>query len=91
MSTGWESRNTIVHRFVHENIVAFGNPKGRLEVEALLVKHKLNVKTADILANRLLDRYLAVFGITVDDLKRNADRMWEHLNPTAPSDAAERH
>ena len=85
---GWDSRNAVVHRLIHEHIAKFMNPKGRVEVLAMLAAHKRKVKYADIIANRVLDTYLNKYGLTVDDLKSNADRLWEHLNPSV-EDAAE--
>jgi hypothetical protein len=86
---GWDSRNAIVHRFIHEHIAQFMNPKGRVAVLAVLADHKRKVKFADVIANRVLDMYLKKYGVTVDDLKSNADRLWAHLNP--PTEDASKH
>lgn len=80
LALGWERRNAIVHRFVHEHIASLIEPKGRIEVEAMLVKQKQEVKLANIVANRLLNLHLKKYGLTVNDLKRNADRLWEQQN-----------
>lgn len=78
---GWESRNWIVHRFLHDTVEQMMTPKGRLQTLKRLTQAKAVVKTTDRLANTILDRYVAKFGITVDDMKASADRMWDHLNP----------
>jgi hypothetical protein len=83
LRSGWESRNVIVHRFIHEHIARFMNAKGRVEVLKVLADHKRIVKCADVIANRVLDLYLEKYGLTVGDLKANADRVWAHLNPSA--------
>jgi signal transduction histidine kinase len=88
LTLGWERRNAIVHRFVHEHIASLLDQKGRIEVEKMLVKYKQEVKFADIIANRLLDLYLKKYGLTVNDLKRNADRLWVYLNPAAEKTSA---
>lgn len=48
-----------------------------------LASHKRRVKSADIVANRVLDTYLDKYGVTVDDLKADADRLWAYFNPSA--------
>lgn len=52
------------------------------EAEAILTKYKREVTFADVVANRILDMFLKKYGLTVADLKANADRLWEHLNQT---------
>ena len=85
---GWDRRNAIVHRFIHDNIGSFMEPGGRITAEKTLATYKREVKFADVVANRLLDLYLEKFGVTVEDLKRNADRVWEHLNRADSDDTA---
>lgn len=90
LTQAWERRNVIVHRFVHDHISAMLEPKGRIELEALLVKYKQEIKLADVVANRLLDLYLGKHGLTVEALKENADRLWKYLNPIS-EEASVRH
>jgi DNA polymerase III delta prime subunit len=71
---------------VHENIGDIMSPKGRLIVEQKLTHHKLTVKLADMSANEILDEYLAKYGLSNEDLKENADRMWNYLNRSSSSD-----
>lgn len=80
-TAGWNSRNWIVHHFLHSNVHDLSSPKGRLETIDKLVEAKQKVKLADIAANRVLDMYLNKYGMSVGALKANADRMWEHMNP----------
>jgi DNA-binding transcriptional ArsR family regulator len=79
--SGWSARNWIVHEFLHNTIEDLLSPKGRLEVLRRLAEAKRTVKVTDIIANRILDQYLTKYDITVADMKRSADRMWDHLNP----------
>ena len=81
---GWNSRNWIVHEFLHTSIHDLSSPKGRLETIDKLVEAKQKVKHADVVANRVLDMLLKKYGMSVAVLKTNSDRMWEHLNPSRP-------
>jgi hypothetical protein len=83
-ASGWSNRNWIVHEFLHRTVQELTSPKGRLEALGKLVEAKQKVKTADILANRVLDMYLKKYGMSVTALKVNADRMWDHMNPSRP-------
>lgn len=82
---GWKNRNWIVHEFLHRTVQDLSSPQGRLETIGKLVEAKQKVKTADILANRVLDMYLKKYGMSVAALKANADRMWDHMNPSRPT------
>lgn len=86
LRTGWNARNWVVHDFLHKSIEDLVTPKGRLVILRRLSEAKRTVKEADVLANRLLDEYLEKYGISVADMKRSADRLWDHLNPS-PSGA----
>ena len=83
LTEAWNRRNWIVHQFLHEAVSDLSSPKGRLHAEAQLVEAKLKVKTADVVANKILDLYLQKYGISVASLKANADRLWEHMNRPA--------
>lgn len=83
-SVGWSNRNWIVHEFLHRTVQDLSSPKGRLTTISKLVEARQKVKTADVLANRVLDMYLKKYGMSVATLKANADRMWEHMNPSQP-------
>lgn len=75
LATGWERRNAIVHRFIHDNQLLLAQPKGRLQVEAALASYKAQVRMADKIANVLLDQLLKKYGTSVSELKRNADSL----------------
>ncbi|MGE0876290.1 MAG: hypothetical protein AB7O31_16635 [Burkholderiales bacterium] len=79
--SGWNSRNWIVHHFLHSTVHELSSPKGRLQAIEKLVAAKQTVKRADIVANRVLDMYLKKYGMSVAALKANADRVWDHMNP----------
>jgi len=85
LGVGVDKRNEIVHGFLTKNANRWMDPKGRLELERELVELKLEVKRRDIVANRLLDGLLKKYGLSNDILKRNADRLWDHLNPEESS------
>ena len=91
LTVGWERRNVVVHRFLHDHAVYLASPEGRLEAKRLLVQYKQEVKIADVVANRILDLFLKKYGTSVQDLKRNADRLWSHMNPTKPNGISEKH
>jgi hypothetical protein len=82
---GWSSRNWIVHEFLHKCIADLQSPKGRLDASTMLVGAKQKVKLADVAANAILDQYLKKYELSVAQLKTNADRMWEYLNPEPSS------
>jgi len=79
---GWNYRNWVVHEFLHKCIIDLQTPKGRLLACTALVDAKHKVKLADIAANKILDLYLKKYGLSVAQLKANADRQWDHLNPS---------
>ena len=78
---GWNSRNWIVHEFLHSTVEDLVTPKGRLKAITRLSEAKQTVKQADQVANLVLDAYLKKYGVSVDALKESADRLWLHLNP----------
>ena len=78
---GLKCRNWIVHEFLHKCVDSLHIPKGRVQVIELLVEYKTDVKLADVVANKLLDLYLEKYGLSVDSLKANADRLWDYMNP----------
>ena len=86
LGEGVETRNKIIHGFLTHNVPRFNEPKGRLEVEQELVALKREVKRRDIAVNKLIDSLLQKYGTSNEELKRKADRLWEHLNPEDPSD-----
>lgn len=83
-TSGWNNRNWIVHAFLHSTVSELSSPKGRLETIQKIVEAKQKVKAADIVANQVLDLYLKKYGTSVTALKANADRIWEHMNPSCP-------
>lgn len=80
LELGWSRRNLIVHRFLHDNVALFAEPKGRIESEKKLIEYKMDVKRADVLACGLLDAAYAKYGVTVAAFKRKADCFWDHMN-----------
>ncbi len=84
LGEGVEKRNEVVHGFFTRNAVRLTDPKERLEIEQELVALKGEVKRRDIVVNKLIDTLLKKYGTSNEQLKRNADRLWEHLNPEAP-------
>lgn len=78
---GVKKRNEIVHGFLTRNASRLANPKERLSVEKELVDLKIEIKRRDIVVNKLLDAVLKKYGLSNDILKRNADGLWNHMNP----------
>jgi hypothetical protein len=85
LGEGVEKRNEVVHGFLTRNATRLADPKGRLEIEQELVALKREIKRRDVVVNKLLDTLLKKHGTSNEQLKRNADRLWEHLNPETPS------
>ena len=85
LGEGVDKRNEVVHGFLTRNAERLADPKGRLEIEQELVVLKHEVKRRDVAVNKLLDALLKKYGTSNEQLKRNADRLWEHLNPETPS------
>ena len=56
-----------------------------MQVIETLIEHKTDVKLADVVANKLLDMYLEKYGLSVDSLKANADKIWDYMNPDIQS------
>ena len=83
LETGIGIRNAIVHGYTSKNIGRLMDPTGRMEVGAELADMKLEVKKRDVVINKLLDAFFAKYGFSNDDLKRNADVLWERLNNSA--------
>lgn len=86
LGEGIDKRNEIVHGFMTRNISRLADPKARIEVEQELVTLKHEVKRRDVVVNKLVDAFLKKHGTSNAKLKRDADRLWEHLNPKAPVD-----
>ena len=84
LGEGVTKRNEIVHGFLTRHAERLANPKERLKIEQELVMLKQEVKRRDIVVNKLIDTLLKKYGTSNNQLKRNADRLWEHLNPDAP-------
>jgi hypothetical protein len=85
LGEGVEKRNEVVHGFLTRNATRLADPKGRLEIEQELVVLKREIKRRDVVVNKLIDTLLKKYGTSNEQLKRNADRLWDHLNPEAPS------
>lgn len=86
LGQGIDKRNQIIHGFLTRNASRLADPKARLEIEQELVELKREVKRRDVVVNRLLDTLFEKYGTSNTMLKRNADRLWEHLNPDGSSD-----
>lgn len=86
LGVGVDKRNETVHGFLTKNVARLYEPKGRLEVERELIQLKLEVKRRDIVVNKLIDALLKKYGLSNKLLKRNADRLWDYLNPGDSSD-----
>jgi hypothetical protein len=87
---GVKKRNEIIHGFLTKNARRLADPKARIEIENELVHLKQEVKKRDIVVNKLLDTLFAKYGLSNEILKRNADRYWEHMNPSE-SDTSQNH
>lgn len=74
-ASGWNSRNWIVHEFLHKTVQDLVSSKGRVQATAALVEAKRKVKLADVAANKVLDLYLNKYGLSVSELKASADRL----------------
>lgn len=85
---GVEKRNEVVHGFLTRNAVRLASPKERLKIEQELVKLKDEIKYCDVVVNKLLDILLKKYGTSNEQLKRDADSLWEYLNPKASSSGA---
>jgi len=88
LGVGVKKRNEIVHGFLTKNATRLADPKGRFEIEKELVQLKLDVKQRDIVVNKLLDVIMKKYGLSNEILKRNADQLWDHLNPSTTSDSS---
>lgn len=88
LDEGVKSRNKVIHGFLIHNAMRLADPKGRLEVEQELVVIRNEIKSRDVVVNKLIDAVLKQYGTSNERLKRNADRLWEHLNPETPSSGA---
>lgn len=81
LGVGVDKRNEIVHGFLVKNTARLADSKGRLEVERELITLKQEVKRRDIVVNGILDDLLKKYGLSNEILKRNADLLWDFLNP----------
>lgn len=80
LDEGIKKRNKVIHGFLTRNGMRLVDPKGRLEVEQELVTLRNEIKSRDVVINELLNTLLKKYGTSNEQLKRNADRLWEHLN-----------
>jgi hypothetical protein len=83
LESGMRLRNEIIHGFVNRNVKRLMEPNSRAAVEAELANMKREVKKRDVVVNKLLDSFFAKYGFSNDDLKKNADALWEMLNNSA--------
>jgi hypothetical protein len=81
LDAGIKKRNEIVHGFLTRNAMRLTDSKVRLEIERELCALKHEVKKRDVVVNKLLDVLLGKYGTSNEQLKRNADRLWEYTNP----------
>ena len=79
--SAWNARNWIVHDFLHKCVGFLHIPKGRIDAIDMLIEKRRKIKLADVLGNKLLDMYMEKYGLSVADLKRNADIIWDQMNP----------
>ena len=84
LSSGIDKRNEIVHTYLTKNAKRLYDTKGRLEVEKELSELKLEVKRRDVVINKLIDVLFKKYGVSNESLKRDADKLWEYLNPKQP-------
>lgn len=91
LNAGVKIRNKIVHGYLTNNIKRLYDPKGRLEIEKELEQLKNEVKRRDTIVNQLIDTLLKKYRLSAELLKRNADRLWDHLNPKNLGDSSGTH
>lgn len=89
LEAGIRYRNEIVHGFLTKNTLRLAEPKQRMEILAELARLKGEVKQRDIFVNKLLDSFLSAYGLSVDLLKEQADRLWEFHNAGDESPGAD--
>lgn len=82
---GWNSRNWIVHQFLHDTVDDFATPKGRVALLQRLAEAKRTVKSIDALTNQILESYVERYGISLSDAQTKADLLWDYLNPKPSS------
>lgn len=85
LDEGIKIRNKIIHGFLVNNAMRLADLKGRYEIEQELVTLRDEIKNRDVVINELLDSLLKKLGTSNVQLKKNADRLWEHWDPKTPS------
>lgn len=85
LDEGVKKRNEVVHGFLTRNAERLADPNDRIKIEQELVTLKHEIKRRDVAVNKLLDTLLKNYGTSNEQLKRNADRLWEYLNPETSS------
>lgn len=85
LEEGVKCRNQIVHGFMMRNMPRLMEFKGRLEVQKELEALKLEVKHRDIVMNKLLDVFLAQYGLSNNELKRQAGELYAARNNPSTS------
>ena len=88
LSTGIQMRNKVIHRFADEYVQRLFEPKGRLEVVQELAAIKQQLTERDNLIHELIDPLLNRHGSSVASLVKNADDLWDYLNPGLPNTPA---
>ena len=85
LEEGIKCRNQIVHGFMTKNMPRLMEFKGRLEVQKELEVLKLEVKSRDIVMNKLLDAFFAKYGLSNNELKRQAGVLYATKNNPSTS------
>jgi len=80
LEKGVKYRNQIIHGFMTKNMTRLMDFKGRLEVQNELDRLKQEVKGRDIIVNKLLDAIFVKYGLSNNDLKRQAGEMYTVKN-----------
>ena len=80
LEEGVKCRNRIVHGFCTKNMPRLVEPKGRLEIIQELEELKQEVKRRDVVVNKFLDALFAKYGLSNEDLKRQAGELYAAKN-----------
>ena len=85
LEVGIKCRNQIVHGFMTKNMPRLMEFKSRLEVQKELEVLKLEVKSRDIVMNKLLDTFFAKYELSNNELKRQAGVLYATKNNPSTS------
>lgn len=82
MLEGIKKRNRVIHGFMTDNTEMLINPKDRLKLIANLQKIRDEIKKVDAFLNKLIDKLLRIYNVTVEDFKKQADKYFDFVNYT---------